>query len=102
MHGFAGYIHSQLARDVANEISLLFELTHSYLFFICLCHALCFNFVLLTPPIFPLLFIINSWQGLLGELILLQQQIQQHEEEARRAAGQYNMGSSQQKRKVMA
>uniref|UniRef100_A0A8C8BMI4 Dynamin-like GTPase OPA1, mitochondrial n=1 Tax=Otus sunia TaxID=257818 RepID=A0A8C8BMI4_9STRI len=39
-------------------------------------------------------------KGLLGELILLQQQIQQHEEEARRAAGQYNMGSSQQKRKV--
>lgn len=44
----------------------------------------------------------NSWQGLLGELILLQQQIQQHEEEARRAAGQYNPGSYQQKRKVMA
>uniref|UniRef100_A0A8C0BZP6 Dynamin-like GTPase OPA1, mitochondrial n=1 Tax=Buteo japonicus TaxID=224669 RepID=A0A8C0BZP6_9AVES len=39
-------------------------------------------------------------KGLLGELILLQQQIQQHEEETRRAAGQYNMGSSQQKRKV--
>ncbi|NWR88056.1 OPA1 protein, partial [Furnarius figulus] len=39
-------------------------------------------------------------KGLLGELIQLQQQIQQHEEEARRAAGQYNMGSSQQKRKV--
>uniref|UniRef100_A0A8C8RZT7 Dynamin-like GTPase OPA1, mitochondrial n=1 Tax=Pelusios castaneus TaxID=367368 RepID=A0A8C8RZT7_9SAUR len=39
-------------------------------------------------------------QGLLGELILLQEQIQEHEEEARRAAGQYNTGSSQQKRKV--
>uniref|UniRef100_A0A8C4Y7A0 Dynamin-like GTPase OPA1, mitochondrial n=1 Tax=Gopherus evgoodei TaxID=1825980 RepID=A0A8C4Y7A0_9SAUR len=39
-------------------------------------------------------------KGLLGELILLQQQIQQHEEEACRAAGQYNTGSSQQKRKV--
>ncbi|XP_067157906.1 dynamin-like GTPase OPA1, mitochondrial isoform X5 [Apteryx mantelli] len=39
-------------------------------------------------------------KGLLGELILLQQQIQQHEEDARRAAGQYNTGSSQQKRKV--
>lgn len=39
-------------------------------------------------------------KGLLGELILLQQQIQQHEEEARRAAGQYNPGSYQQKRKV--
>uniref|UniRef100_A0A8C0UY71 Dynamin-like GTPase OPA1, mitochondrial n=1 Tax=Cyanistes caeruleus TaxID=156563 RepID=A0A8C0UY71_CYACU len=78
-------------------ISLLFELTRSYLFFICLCHAFWFNFGLLTPQIFPLLFIINSRQGLLGELILLQQQIQQHEEEARRAAG----FSSQQKRKVM-
>uniref|UniRef100_A0A8C0FUA3 Dynamin-like GTPase OPA1, mitochondrial n=1 Tax=Bubo bubo TaxID=30461 RepID=A0A8C0FUA3_BUBBB len=43
----------------------------------------------------------NNFSGLLGELILLQQQIQQHEEEARRADGQYNMGSSQQKRKVM-
>uniref|UniRef100_A0A493TDL4 Dynamin-like GTPase OPA1, mitochondrial n=3 Tax=Anatidae TaxID=8830 RepID=A0A493TDL4_ANAPP len=39
-------------------------------------------------------------KSLLGELILLQQQIQQHEEEARRAAGQYNTGSYQQKRKV--
>ncbi|XP_019388476.1 PREDICTED: dynamin-like 120 kDa protein, mitochondrial isoform X2 [Crocodylus porosus] len=39
-------------------------------------------------------------KGLLGELILLQQQIQQHEEEARKAADQYNMGSSQQKAKV--
>jgi len=80
----------------------LFEPSHSYLFFICLCRAIWFNFVLLTPQIFPLLFVTNSWQGLLGELILLQQQIQQHEEEARRAAGQYNMGSSQQKQKVMA
>lgn len=88
----------QLARDLANEIPFLFELTRSYLIFICLCHAFWFNFVFLTPQIFPLLFIINSRQGLLGELILLQQQIQQHEEEARRAAG----FSSQQKRKVMA
>ncbi|XP_038604745.1 dynamin-like 120 kDa protein, mitochondrial isoform X1 [Tachyglossus aculeatus] len=39
-------------------------------------------------------------KGLLGELILLQQQIQEHEEEARRADGQYNSGYSQQKRKV--
>uniref|UniRef100_A0A670KDL5 Dynamin-like GTPase OPA1, mitochondrial n=1 Tax=Podarcis muralis TaxID=64176 RepID=A0A670KDL5_PODMU len=40
--------------------------------------------------------------GLLGELILLQQQIQQHEEEeARRATDQLGPGSSQQKRKVM-
>ncbi|XP_036613853.1 dynamin-like 120 kDa protein, mitochondrial isoform X1 [Trichosurus vulpecula] len=39
-------------------------------------------------------------KGLLGELIILQQQIQEHEEEARRAAGQYNTGYSQQKRKV--
>ncbi|XP_019506328.1 PREDICTED: dynamin-like 120 kDa protein, mitochondrial [Hipposideros armiger] len=40
-------------------------------------------------------------KGLLGELILLQQQIQEHEEEARRAAGQYNTSYAQQKRKVM-
>ncbi|XP_066475680.1 dynamin-like GTPase OPA1, mitochondrial isoform X2 [Tiliqua scincoides] len=39
-------------------------------------------------------------KGLLGELILLQQQIQQHEEEARRATDHYGPGSSQQKRKV--
>ncbi|XP_006873197.1 PREDICTED: dynamin-like 120 kDa protein, mitochondrial isoform X3 [Chrysochloris asiatica] len=39
-------------------------------------------------------------KGLLGELILLQQQIQEHEEEARRAAGQYNTSYAQQKRKV--
>ncbi|KAM9583201.1 dynamin-like GTPase OPA1, mitochondrial isoform 1-T1 [Trichechus inunguis] len=39
-------------------------------------------------------------KGLLGELILLQQQIQEHEEEARRAAGQYNTSYTQQKRKV--
>ncbi|XP_006637707.2 dynamin-like GTPase OPA1, mitochondrial isoform X1 [Lepisosteus oculatus] len=38
-------------------------------------------------------------KGLLGELILIQQQIQEHEEEARRATG-YNTSSSQQKRKV--
>ncbi|XP_044799424.1 dynamin-like 120 kDa protein, mitochondrial isoform X3 [Bubalus bubalis] len=43
---------------------------------------------------------VNSWQGLLGELILLQQQIQEHEEEARRAAGQYSTSYAQQKRKV--
>lgn len=61
--------------------------------------ALWFNIVLL--PNFPLLLIVNSWQGLLGELILLQQQIQEHEEEARRAAGQYNTSYAQQKRKVM-
>lgn len=60
------------------------------------------NLFSLHPQFFPFLFIINSWQSLLGELILLQQQIQQHEEEARRAAGQYNTGSYQQKRKVMA
>ncbi|XP_051847577.1 dynamin-like 120 kDa protein, mitochondrial isoform X3 [Antechinus flavipes] len=39
-------------------------------------------------------------KGLLGELIILQQQIQEHEEEARRAAGQFNTGYSQQQRKV--
>lgn len=39
-------------------------------------------------------------KGLLGELILLQQQIQEHEEEARRAAGQYSTSHAQQKRKV--
>ncbi|XP_033006829.1 dynamin-like 120 kDa protein, mitochondrial isoform X1 [Lacerta agilis] len=39
-------------------------------------------------------------KGLLGEVILLQQQIQQHEEEARRATDQLGPGSSQQKRKV--
>ncbi|XP_055977937.1 dynamin-like 120 kDa protein, mitochondrial isoform X1 [Sorex fumeus] len=39
-------------------------------------------------------------KGLLGELILLQQQIQEHEEEARRAAGQYSTNYAQQKRKV--
>ncbi|XP_058518086.1 dynamin-like 120 kDa protein, mitochondrial isoform X2 [Ochotona princeps] len=39
-------------------------------------------------------------KGLLGELILLQQQIQEHEEEARRATGQYNTSYVQQKRKV--
>ncbi|GAB5576560.1 dynamin-like 120 kDa protein [Prionailurus iriomotensis] len=39
--------------------------------------------------------------GLLGELILLQQQIQEHEEEARRAAGQYNTSYAQQKRKLV-
>ncbi|KAF3827429.1 hypothetical protein GH733_002915 [Mirounga leonina] len=39
-------------------------------------------------------------KGLLGELILLQQQIQEHEEEARRAAGQYNTSYAQQKRKL--
>ncbi|XP_068939391.1 dynamin-like GTPase OPA1, mitochondrial isoform X2 [Petaurus breviceps papuanus] len=39
-------------------------------------------------------------KGLLGELIMLQQQIQEHEEEARRAAGQYNTGHAQQKRQV--
>ncbi|XP_005383258.1 PREDICTED: dynamin-like 120 kDa protein, mitochondrial isoform X2 [Chinchilla lanigera] len=39
-------------------------------------------------------------KGLLGELILLQQQIQEHEEEARRAAGQYGSSYAQQKRKV--
>ncbi|KAM4693317.1 dynamin-like GTPase OPA1, mitochondrial isoform 3-T3 [Discoglossus pictus] len=39
-------------------------------------------------------------KGLLGELILLQQQIQQHEEEARKAAGNINTGTSQQKRKA--
>ncbi|KAM9317223.1 dynamin-like GTPase OPA1, mitochondrial [Gastrophryne carolinensis] len=39
-------------------------------------------------------------KGLLGELILLQEQLKQHEEEARRAAGNINTGTSQQKRKV--
>ncbi|XP_008837250.1 dynamin-like 120 kDa protein, mitochondrial isoform X2 [Nannospalax galili] len=39
-------------------------------------------------------------KGLLGELILLQQQIQEHEEEARRTAGQYSASYAQQKRKV--
>uniref|UniRef100_A0A8D2KW18 Dynamin-like GTPase OPA1, mitochondrial n=2 Tax=Varanus komodoensis TaxID=61221 RepID=A0A8D2KW18_VARKO len=39
-------------------------------------------------------------KGLLGELILLQQQIHQHEEEARRAADQSGPGAAQQKRKV--
>ncbi|XP_055480841.1 dynamin-like 120 kDa protein, mitochondrial isoform X5 [Psammomys obesus] len=39
-------------------------------------------------------------KGLLGELILLQQQIQEHEEEARRAAGQYSPSYAQQKCKV--
>lgn len=39
-------------------------------------------------------------KGLLGELILLQQQIQEHEEEARRAAGQYSTSYAPQKRKV--
>ncbi|XP_040284274.1 dynamin-like 120 kDa protein, mitochondrial isoform X2 [Bufo bufo] len=39
-------------------------------------------------------------KGLLGELILLQEQLKQHEEEARRAAGNINTGSSQQKRKA--
>ncbi|XP_047589199.1 dynamin-like 120 kDa protein, mitochondrial isoform X3 [Lutra lutra] len=39
-------------------------------------------------------------KGLLGELILLQQQIQEHEEEARRAGGQYSTSYAQQKRKV--
>lgn len=39
-------------------------------------------------------------KGLLGELILLQQQIQEHEEEVRRAAGQYGTSYAQQKRKV--
>ncbi|XP_073531164.1 dynamin-like GTPase OPA1, mitochondrial isoform X3 [Phyllobates terribilis] len=39
-------------------------------------------------------------KGLLGELILLQEQLKQHEEEARRAAGNINSGSSQQKRKA--
>uniref|UniRef100_A0A8C0QZ45 Dynamin-like GTPase OPA1, mitochondrial n=1 Tax=Canis lupus dingo TaxID=286419 RepID=A0A8C0QZ45_CANLU len=67
-----------------------------HLFLAC---ALWFNIVLL--PDFPLLLIVNSRQGLLGELILLQQQIQEHEEEARRAAGQYSTSYAQQKRKVM-
>nr|KAF6475507.1 OPA1 mitochondrial dynamin like GTPase [Rousettus aegyptiacus] len=40
-------------------------------------------------------------KGLLGELILLQQQIQEHEEEARRAAGQYSTSYAQQKRKLV-
>ncbi|XP_007900610.1 dynamin-like 120 kDa protein, mitochondrial isoform X2 [Callorhinchus milii] len=39
-------------------------------------------------------------KGVLGELILIQQQIQQHEEEARRVTEQLNSGSSQQKRKM--
>ncbi|KAM5292668.1 dynamin-like GTPase OPA1, mitochondrial isoform 1-T1 [Ctenodactylus gundi] len=39
-------------------------------------------------------------KGLLGELILLQQQIQEHEEEARRAAGHYGTSYAQQTRKV--
>lgn len=39
-------------------------------------------------------------KGLLGELILLQQQIQEHEEEARRSTGQYGSSYAQQKRKV--
>lgn len=39
-------------------------------------------------------------KGLLGELILLQQQIQEHEEEARRTAGQYSTSYAQPKRKV--
>lgn len=64
-----------------------------------LCCALWFNVVL--PPQFPPLLIVNSRQGLLGELILLQQQIQEHEEEARRAAGQYSPSYAQQKCKVM-
>lgn len=71
-------------------------------FHLSLCYTFWFNIVLLPPQIFPFLLIVNSWQGLLGELIVLQQQIQQHEEEARKAADQYNMGSSQQKAKVMA
>ncbi|XP_067851383.1 dynamin-like GTPase OPA1, mitochondrial isoform X2 [Heptranchias perlo] len=39
-------------------------------------------------------------KGVLGELILIQQQIQEHEEAARRVTEQLNSGSSQQKRKV--
>ncbi|XP_059801573.1 dynamin-like 120 kDa protein, mitochondrial isoform X1 [Hypanus sabinus] len=39
-------------------------------------------------------------KGVLGELILIQQQIQEHEEAARRVAEQLNSGSSQQKRKI--
>lgn len=60
-----------------------------------------FGLTLFSLPDFPLLLIVNSWQGLLGELILLQQQIQEHEEEARRAAGQYSTSYAPQKRKVM-
>ncbi|XP_051778184.1 dynamin-like 120 kDa protein, mitochondrial isoform X1 [Erpetoichthys calabaricus] len=39
-------------------------------------------------------------KGLLGELLLIQQQIQAHEEEARRATGQYNSSTFQPKHKV--
>ncbi|XP_041119170.1 dynamin-like 120 kDa protein, mitochondrial isoform X2 [Polyodon spathula] len=39
-------------------------------------------------------------KGLLGELIIIQEQIRAHEEAARTAAGQYSTGSSQQKRKA--
>ncbi|XP_062901801.1 dynamin-like 120 kDa protein, mitochondrial isoform X1 [Mobula hypostoma] len=39
-------------------------------------------------------------KGVLGELIVIQQQIQQHEEAARRVAEQLSSGSSQQKRKI--
>nr|XP_036880064.1 dynamin-like 120 kDa protein, mitochondrial isoform X9 [Manis javanica] len=39
-------------------------------------------------------------KGLLGELILLQKQIQEHEEETRRAAGQYSSSYAQHKRKI--
>ncbi|XP_041068477.1 dynamin-like 120 kDa protein, mitochondrial isoform X2 [Carcharodon carcharias] len=39
-------------------------------------------------------------KGVLGELILIQQQIQEHEEAERRVAEQLSSGSSQQKRKV--
>lgn len=79
----------------------IFDLSYPFLplLQLFLCCALRFNIVLL--PNFPLLLIVNSWQGLLGELILLQQQIQEHEEEARRATGQYNTSYVQQKRKVM-
>lgn len=63
--------------------------------------SFCTPWLFLSPPSLRLSLSVNSWQGLLGELILLQEQLKQHEEEARRAAGNINTGTSQQKRKVM-
>lgn len=89
------------------------QLPHSESLFIKLCIPSSHAFICLLPLcfifIFSCMFLPNShllplgnwWQSVLGELVLIQQQIQEHEETARRVADQLNSGSSQHKPKVI-
>uniref|UniRef100_A0A672QRP8 Dynamin-like GTPase OPA1, mitochondrial n=1 Tax=Sinocyclocheilus grahami TaxID=75366 RepID=A0A672QRP8_SINGR len=86
-------IRLNLNLNTLGVLFVRFQTGCSYLTFIATWH-----FILLTYRFISQVSVIKS-QGLLSELILIQQQIQQHEEEMRRAAAN-NAPTSQSKRKV--